>query len=209
MMSKATWGDVEKHDVVELGGRRWRVVKIKRKGKKAHVMVEFKGRYHESDVKLKDRVTIAQRGESSKRGPLHDERGQAQRWATKREAEEVLGKGGASLAIGDSAQTKPPAKPGPDVWETPHGKVERLLGDLLSARLVGETPDESAGYYVPPVNVTTVAAHLALFHGGIPEAVSDDEGKMLAAHEAQHAEALRGAPLAVNHWHTATRPKTS
>ena len=74
---------------------------------------------------------------------------------------------------------------------------------------MGISTDEDAGYYAPPVNVTTVAAHLALFHGGVPEAVSDDEGKMLAVHEAQHAEALKGAPLAVNHWHTKTRPESA
>jgi hypothetical protein len=58
---------------------------------------------------------------------------------------------------------------------------------------------------VPPVDVSTVAAHLALFHGGIPSAC-EDEGAMLAAHTAQHAEARNGSPLAVNHWHTEKRP---
>lgn len=205
MSKKTTWADVKKHDTVELAGREYRVVKIKAKGKKAVVMVETKGRYAESKVKLAERVTIVKKGDGTKRGPLTDADGVARRWATKKEAAEV----GVVLAAGDSSQTKPPAKPGPDLWETPHGKTERLLGELLSARLVAETTDESAGYYVPPVNVTTVASHLALFHGGIPDAVQDDEGKMLGAHEAQHAEALRGAPLAVNHWHTATRPKTA
>lgn len=207
-MSKSTWADVKKGAVVELGGREWTVAKIKPKGKKATVVVELKGRRAESVVKLKDRVTIVRKGDGTKRGPLHDPDGTARRWATRKEHDAELGTM-TTLAPGDSSQTKPPAKPGPDLWETPHGKVERMLGDLLSARLVAETTDENAGYYVPPVNVTTVAAHLALFHGGIPSACDDDEGKMLGVHEAQHAEALRGAPLAVNHWHTKTRPTTA
>lgn len=206
-MSKKTWGDVKKGDVVELGGREWRVDKIKPKGKKAKVRVSMKARTAESTVKLKDRVVIVKKGDGTKRGPLHDENGTARRWATRKEHDAELGTT-TTLAPGDSDIVKPPAKPGPDLWETPHGKTERMLGELLSARLVAETPDESAGYYVPPVNVTTVASHLALFHGGIPDAVADDEGRMLAAHEAQHAAALKGeGVLAVNHWHTKTRPK--
>jgi len=205
MAKKSTWADVKKHDIVELSGREYRVVKIKPKGKKAAVMVETKGRYAESKVKLSDRVTIVKKSDGTKRGPLYDESGTARRWATKREAAEV---GVTGLPAGDSSVTKPPekAKHG-DPWERPIDRIEKRLEDLLSARLVAVTTDESAGYYVPPVNVTTVASHLALFHGGIPEAVSDDEGRMLAVHEAQHAEALKGAPLAVNHWHTKTRPE--
>ncbi len=204
-MSKTTWADVKKHDVVELAGREYRVVKIKPKGKKAAVMVETKGRYAESKVKLSERVVIVKKGDGTKRGPLHDETSAQRRWATKRELEDSLGKG---LPAGDPSVTKPPtkAKSG-DPWETQADRIEKTLGDLLSARLVGVATDEDAGYYVPPVNVTTVASHLALFHGGIPEACADDEKKMLAVHEVQHAEALRGMALAVNHWHTPTRPK--
>ena len=63
-----------------------------------------------------------------------------------------------------------------------------------------------SGYYVPPVNVSTVATHLAIFHGGIPSAC-DDEGKMLEAHAAQHAAAKRGEGiLSTQHWHEARRP---
>lgn len=206
MSKKTTWADVKKHDVVELGGREWRVVKIKAGKKKAEVMVDYKGRYAESTVKLADKVTIVKKGDGTKRGPLHDETNAQRRWATKREVEGVLGKGG--LPAGDASVTKPPekAKHG-DPWERPVDRIEKRLDDLLSARLVGISTDEDAGYYVPPVNVSTVASHLALFHGGIPEACQDDEARMLAAHASQHEEALRGAPLAVNHWHTPTRPK--
>lgn len=205
MMSK--WKDVKKHDVIEMAGREYRVVKIKAGKKKADVMIEYKGRYISSTVKLADKVKITKAGDGTKRGPLTDEHGTARRWATKREAEEVLGKGGATLPAGDATKTKPPKKPGSDPWETPANRIERKLDELLSARLVGESTDESAGYYVPPVDVSTVASHLALFHGGIPEHM-DDEGSMLIMHAAQHAEAAKnGHPLAVNHWHTETRPK--
>lgn len=206
MMSKSTWADVKKHDVVAMAGREYRVVKIKPKGKKATVMVEYKGRYVESKVKLADKVKIAKAGGGSKHGPLTDESGTARRWATKKEAEEVLGKGGAAIPRGDSSQTKPPKKPSSDPWERPADRIEKKLDELLNARLVAATSDETAGYYVPPVDVSTVAAHLALFHGGVPERC-EDEGQMMRAHEAQHAEALKGAPLATNHWHTETRPK--
>lgn len=205
MSKKSTWADVKKYDVVELGGREWRVIKIKAGKKKAEVTVDYKGRIAESTVKLADRVRIAKKGDGTKRGPLHDETNAQRRWATKRELEDSLGKG---LPAGDPSVTKPPtkAKHG-DPWESQTDRIEKSLNDLLSARLVGISTDEDSGYYVPPVNVTTVASHLALFHGGIPAACEDDEKRMLSAHESQHAEALRGMPLAVNHWHTPTRPK--
>ena len=199
-MSKSTWADVQKHDVVELGGRRYRVVKAKLKGKRVNVMLEAKGRYFESDVKAKDRVDVVRANGGNKAGPLLDERGQAQRWATKSEAREV----GVGLKPGDAAQTKPPAKAKGDVWDRPADRIERKLDELLSARLVGISTDEDAGYYVPPVDVATVASHLALFHGGL--GMGDDEAAMLKAHAAAHVEALKGVPLAVNHWHTEKRP---
>ena len=204
MSKKATWADVEKGDRVELGGRTWDVVKAKTRGKKTRVVVEYKGRRAETTLKASERVMIAKKGEGTKRGPLYDESGTAQRWATKREAREVLPEP-KGLPPGDPAQTKPPKKADGDPWETQADRIEKRLDDLLQARLVGETRDENAGYYVPPVDASTVAAHLTLFHGGIP-AACEGEGAMLAAHTAQHDEVKRGIPLAVNHWHTAKRP---
>lgn len=203
-MSKKTWGDIRKGDVVELGGREWLVEKIKVKGKKAAVRVSMKGRRAESTVKAAEKVRVVRKGDGTKRGPLLDEHGTARRWATKKEAAEVLEVKG--LPAGDPTVTKPPTKASGDPWETPSGRIERKLDELLQARLVGESKDEATGYYVPPVDVTTIASHMAVFHGGIPEAC-DDEGKMLAAHAAQHDAAKRGeGVLAVNHWHTAKRP---
>ncbi|WP_369676138.1 hypothetical protein, partial [Enterococcus faecium] len=126
------------------------------------------------------------------------------RWATERELKEAIGRG---LPAGDPTKTKPPEKPKGDLWETPVGRIERKLDAILGARLVGEATDENAGYYVPPVDSSTVAAHLVLFHGGIPEACDDDEAKMLAAHDAQHAAALKGEGiLSSQHWHSEKRP---
>ena len=204
MSKKTTWADVKKGDTVELAGKPFRVVKVKPKGKKAKVAVDRgNGREYSSLVKLADRVAITAR--KGDRGPLYDGNGTARRWATKAEAREVLAEPN-GLPAGDSSVTKPPKKATGDPWETQADRIEKRLDDLLQARLVGESHDENAGYYVPPVDVSTVAAHLALFHGGIPEALSGDEEMMLAAHEGQHAAALRGMPLAVNHWHTKKRP---
>lgn len=206
MSKKSTWADVKKLDLVELGGREWCVAKIKAKGRKAAVTVELGKRSASSVVKLADRVKIVGR---AKRAPsdLMGEQGEMTRWAKKSELKAAgleLPKG---LPAGDASVTKPPKKPKGDLWETPADKIERTIVDLLSARLVGESHDESAGYYVPPVDVSSIAGHLELFHGGIPDAVSDDEGRMLAAHGARHDAAARGeGVLAVNHWHTAKRP---
>lgn len=203
-MAKKAWADVRVRDIVELGGREWTVEKIEHGKKKTAVKVVSGKRSAMSTVKSAEKVKVVGRAEKPKKGKLFDRNGTAQRWATEKEA----AKAGVGLKPGDPDVTKPPAKPGPDLWETPHGKVERMLGELMGARLVAESRDEGVGYYVEPVNVSTVAAHLALFHGGIPEACQDDETRMLGAHEAQHAAAVKGEGiLAVNHWHTPTRPK--
>jgi hypothetical protein len=194
MSKKTTWAHVKKGVTVELGGRQWLVVKIKPKGKTAKVVVEYKGRSAESVVKLTDRVTIV---------PVLDETtGRANRWATKAEAAEY----GVALKAGDATVTKPPAKAKGGSWEKPVGKAEKMVTDLLSARLVAETDNEEKGYYVPPVDVSTVASHLVFFHAYTPPE-DEDEGSMLAYHAERHALALRGEPLAVNHWHTAKRPR--
>lgn len=202
----AIWATVVKGDVVELSGRRWRVVKIKQEGKKAKVTVEHKGREAKSVVKRKGRVTIihgAKAAATSKRGPVTDSAGTQQRWATKKELAEALGP---AVPAGDHRQTMPPEKANGDPWETQADRIERKLGEILDARLVAVATKK--GSYVPPVDSSTVAAHLALFHGGIPEACDDDEAKMLKAHEAQHAAAAKGEGiLAAQHWHTEKRPK--
>lgn len=204
-MSKKTWADVSKGDAVELGGREWIVAKIKPKGKKAKVKVEHKGRSAKSVVKLADKVKLVARAKD--RDPLHDRDGAQRRWAKKSEQTFDRPRGvSAGLEPGNAKKTKPPAPATGSPWDTPADRIERKLDEILGARLVAETPDAKVGYYVPPVDITTIASHLAVFHGGIPDAVADDEAKMLAVHRAQHDAALKGSPLAVNHWHTEKRP---
>lgn len=208
MSKKKTWRDVKPGDVVELGGRGWSVVKIKPKGKKAKLEIRFGKRESSGEVKLGDRVKIIERrGAASVAGPpLLDEHGTQQRWATKKELAAALAMG-PKLPAGNGKAKKPPEPAAGGSWTKPKGDAEKMIVDLLSARLVGESKDEAEGYYVPPVDVSSVAAHLELFHGGIPEAAADDEGRMLGAHTAQHAAALKGeGVLAVTHWHTAKRP---
>lgn len=202
-MSKKTWADIRKGDAIELGGREWIVAKIKPKGKKAKVKVEHKGRSAESIVKLGDKVKLVARAKD--RDPLHDRDGAQRRWAKPSE-QTTRAPRGTGLEPGNPRKTKPPAKATGSPWETPADRIERKLDEILGARLVAETADAKSGYYVPPVDIMTIAAHMALFHGGIPDAVADDEAKMLAVHRAQHDAALKGSPLAVNHWHTEKRP---
>lgn len=199
--TKTTWAKIEKGATVELNGRPYLVEKIKHDGKRATVRLSYKGRASKGEVRLKDPVVLSSASLRSKRGPVTDAAGTMQRWATEKEHR-------ATLPPGNPKDTKPPEKAKGDLWETPVGRVERKLDALLGARLVGISKDEDSGYYVPPVDASTVAAHLALFHGGIPEACDDDESKMLRAHDAQHDAAKKGeGVLEVNHWHTEKRPK--
>ena len=198
--TKTTWAKIEKGATVELNGRPYLVEKIKRDGKRATIKISHKGRASKGEVRLKDPVVLSTASPTSKRGPLHDAAGTMQRWATKAEHRETL-------PAGDPAVTTPPEKPKGDLWETPVGRVERKLDALLGARLVGVATDEGVGYYCPPVDSSTIAAHLVLFHGGIPEACKDSEAKMLEAHSTEHAAALKGqAALSSNHWHSEKRP---
>ena len=197
--TKTTWAKIEKGATVELNGRPYLVEKIK-PGKRATIKISHKGRASKGEVRLKDPVVLSTASPTSKRGPVQDEAGTMQRWATKKERR-------AALPEGDPKVTKPPEKARGALWDIPVGKAERKLDAILGARLVGVSTDEKAGYYVPPVDASTVAAHLAIFHGGIPAACEDDEARMLGAHDAQHAAAKRGeGVLAVNHWHTEKRP---
>lgn len=198
-MTKATWADIKKGDRVELAGKTWDVLRAKAKGKKVEVTITSGSRKASSVVRAADKV------KKLKPAPLHDKTGAQTRWATKKEVTKTLGK----LEPGDPSATKPPAKPSADVWETPRDRIEAKLDDLLSARLVAESPDTALGYYVPPVDVSTVAAHLATFHGLRPSDFTD-EGAMLTVHRQAHNAAYVGeGELAVNHWHTKTRPVSS
>lgn len=200
----STWADVRKGDVVELGGRPFTVAKYKAKGKRAAIVVVSSSGRFDNEVKLKDKVKIVP-ATSGKRAKLRDETGAQQRWASKKEGKpDREGVPRESLPAGDRAVTSPPTPPGVEEW-APHTKAERLLDDLLSARLVAEAPDEAVGYYVPPVDAETVGAHWMLMHEG-DDWVQVGETELMEHHKRQHEAALQGLPLKVNHWHTETRP---
>lgn len=193
-MGSVLWSDIVKGDRVVVAGKTYEVDKIKPKGKKLAVRMRLGGQAFDGVVKPRDAV---------ERAPLRNaENGQA-RWATKAEHEAAQPRR-TKLEAGDALQTRRPYEPIGDVWETPRDRVERKLDTILGAVLVAETLDESAGYYVPPVDVTTIAAHLALFHGVDPSQFGIDD--MVEVHALHHEAALKGVALEVNHWHTKTRP---
>lgn len=189
-MSKVTWGSLSVGDCVELAGRVLEVVEAKPKPKKRAV-----------DITVRDKL-----GSFSKRMPANDKvklaklhevdhasgSDRQQRWATKAEAAETDRREG--LPAGDPTITKRPTKPTGGPWDKPKGAAEKAIEEILGAHLVGESNDEDAGYYVPPADEQTIAAHSLIFHG---------EVLTLEQHVATHATR---DPLKVNHWHTKERP---
>lgn len=181
---KKPWSKVKKGDRLDLGGRTWTVEKIKPGKKKAEVKIRHKSNVVRDTVKLADKVRIADKPEPVQR----------------RRAEPPPAK--------PKKQKKRPPEPATgDPWETQQDRIEKHLERILGARLVGEATDPDAGYYVPHVDVTTVASHLAIYHGAIDPGMSEVE--MLAQHEKEHAEHLDGERrFTMNHWHTEKRPTT-
>lgn len=198
MGKRATWADVEKGQHVELAGKVFEVAKIKAKGKKAAVVVLGSGGRFESTVKLKDEVTLAW---STKPKPARE------KWHTPTKAEKAEQR--AVLGKGDPAVTKPPVKAKGPAWDELAGKAEKTLAKVSGARLVADSgdvndPDNPPGYYVPPVDATTVAAHWMIFHEG-DDWETCGEAELLARHAVEH-DHPRGGALKVNHWHTEQRP---
>lgn len=193
------WRKIEAGDHVELRGKVFEVVKIKPKGSAAKVTVRSAAGTFESKVPLDGKVTRVA-------DPLHDETGAMRRWAKPAEAPKRE-----AIPAGDPSITKAPRKLSGDPWDTPRDKVERRLEAVLGAVLIAEATDESEGYYVPPVDVTTIMGHWVVFHGGDPTDY-EGEAETIKAHEFEHADRLKDpgayAPLKVNHWHTKTRPET-
>lgn len=195
------WANVAAGTTVELKGKRYRVAKAKLKGKVVKVTLEgadlFQPLVREVDAKAKVEVPpMTVKGKASTKakpaaGPLYDDRGAQTRWAEEHE--------------GDPKQTKPPKKAKGGDWAEPKGKAEKILGKHLEATLVGETTDPAAGWYVPPVDVSTVNAHLLLFHE-VEELGPDVEALAFHAGLHERAKVAPFSPLPVNHWHTKERP---
>jgi hypothetical protein len=206
-MSKTRWAHVTKGDRVELGGKPWTVTRAKAKGKSVKITVTDGKREASSEVRAADKVKLV-KAEPLRRPAMGGS--QQARWATEREREKRDAKAAANLAPirrGDPSLTSPPEAPGDDAWTTPRGKAEKVFERVLGARLVGEATDVDKGYYVPPVDVTTVASHMALFHPNAYDAMKD-EPTMLRSHTELHKAVDKGEMrLDLNHWHTETRPK--
>lgn len=198
-MAKTTWAEIAKGDVVELNGKPWTVAKIKPKGKAVKVTVTDGRRQATSEVPAKGKVKLAT--------PVRENVGASgsaqRRWAKPAELKQQ------GLAPGDPEQTKPSKKAKGDAWQGPPAtKGERHVEKVLGAVLAGETID-GANWYVPPPDVTTIAAHMALFHPNTYDAAKD-EATMLDGHNHEHKMVLEGtARLGVNHWHTEQRPKVA
>jgi hypothetical protein len=199
------WADIKAGEAVTLKGERYEVTKHKlnKKGTKATVVLEGRrGRFErEVDAKLKVErapATVAASGRRSttpakvKGDPLHDENGTQRRWAKQGELDAVL----------------PPEPAEGGDWAKPKGKAEKALGKVLGAVLVGEATDPDVGWYVPPLDPSTMHAHLLMFHDIEPEA--RDYAELVKLHDRLHADAVKGpfAPLHVNHWHTKERPSS-
>lgn len=180
-MSKTKWSKVRAGQSVELGGRTWLVEKIKPKGKRGmKVAVRSGARAAESVVDADEKVRVVEAAPAAERRPAK------------------------------KATKKPPKPAHGDPWETQQDRIERKLNEVLGARLVGEATDPDAGYYVPMVDETNVAGHLAIFHGGIPEEMREkDESALVGYHAALHVAAVEnGDRFSENHWHTEKRPTT-
>ena len=180
---KKPWSKIRKGDVLDLGGREWTVEKIKPGKKKAEVKIRHKSNVVRDTVKLADKVRIAER--SAPPAP--------------RKAEKP--------APPKKMPKKPPQPAHGDPWETQQDRIEKKLDEILGAKLVGESTDGERTYYVPPVDVTTVASHLLIFHGGVDP--HEDGAGMLKRHAAEHEAAEHGeTTLTMPHWHTEQRPTT-
>lgn len=181
MTERRKWSKIKAGDRIELGGRDWTVEKIKPKGKRLRVSVRSGAHRAESKVDPSEKVHLA----GDKEKPRQSQ---------------------ARAGSNKPQPTRPPRPADGDPWETQQDRMERKLDEILQARLIGEATDEDAGYYVPPVDVSTIASHLAIFHGADPSE-HGGEGEMLDAHTAEHLRAEAGkATLAINHWHTKKRP---
>ena len=181
-----TWADVKRGDVVELKGAAWLVVKAKRKGKAVKVTVKGGAGTFAREVKAKTPVTIAD--EATAAGPLRDARGAQRRWATDGEATAELGKG--------------------EKWSAPASdKVGKRVESILGGKLAAQSPPGVDGYAVPLIELTTVRAHLAIFHALPGPEQPVDDAEALAVHKRDHETSDHETRDGwVAHWHSKRRP---
>lgn len=175
-MTKKRWSKIRRGDTIVAAGREWTVEKLKPGKRRIAVRIRSGKHVAEQKVDPDEKITLA---EPKQTKPARER--------------------------APKPQPATPPKPAEgDPWETQQDRLERKLDKILGAHLVGEATDVDAGWYVPPVDISTVAAHMAIFHGGIPDV---DGGVILDVHGEEHRRALSGErALAVSHWHTEKRP---
>lgn len=87
-------------------------------------------------------------------------------------------------------------------WDKVQDAAEERAVSILGAKMIGIQKEPGGIYYVPPIDRTTIRAHMYLMHGqDLPE-VPDDV--LLSRHERDHERP--SADLYVPHEHTKNRP---
>jgi len=92
-------------------------------------------------------------------------------------------------------------------WGKPLGKAEEVVKDILGADIAGVKPGEDELWVVPPVDPSTIAAHLLTFHGITDALAGREEGgweRMRDLHDADHEKDPE--KLHVPHRHDKRRP---
>jgi hypothetical protein len=155
------WSKVTTHDLVEIKGRLYSVVKVKPKGDAVKVTIRDTdtGEEYTSKVQAKHGVDVVE-------------------LAAKRK------------------------------WTKPDGPAEEAVAEILGATLVGVKPSGDELYACPPVDITTIAGHLYIFHGitGLDLRRPDGWVEARALHDTDHEKP--DAELHVPHRHEKNRPDT-
>jgi hypothetical protein len=107
-----------------------------------------------------------------------------------------------------AADPEPLIGPAGKEWLTPQGPAEVAIVGKLDGKLVGVQPGKGEWYICPPVDVSTIAGHLYLFHGVGPVDVRRVGGydEAVVTHDVEHARKPTLGPLKVPHTHDPKRP---
>lgn len=95
-----------------------------------------------------------------------------------------------------------PTKP----WSEPDTPAEAIVEEVLGASLEAVKLSEGEVWIVPPVDITTIASHMLIYHGieGVDVRVVGGWEEAKAQHHADHEQSIDD--LHVPHRHEAGRP---
>jgi hypothetical protein len=159
------WSKVTPHDLVEIKGRLYAVVKIKTKGDALKVTIRDTdtGEEYASKVDPKHGVDVVELAKPAPR----------KKWTAK-----------------------------------PTDDAEKAVVEILGATPVGDKPGADEVYVCPPLDITTIAGHLYIFHGitGLDLRKPDGWVEARSVHENEHEKPID--QLHVPHRHEKTRPET-